>query len=50
MPDIYKRAWELLRIRIERSRRQTVTKVELRLWALQALEQAVREVDNVVIS
>jgi len=48
MPDcvrlgIYAMAWHYLRKRVAASRKQTIPKDELRVWLLQALEQAVDE-------
>lgn len=49
MFDTYGRAWRILRDRIVRSRRQTISRTDLMYWQLQALEQAVNEhITNVV--
>jgi len=43
MPDIYNVAWEILRDRIARSRKQAIPKADLISWQLQALEAAVNK-------
>ncbi len=43
MANIYGIAWEILRDRIARSRRQTISKADLIDWQLQALEAAVNK-------
>lgn len=54
MPDatklgIYPRAWHYLRKKIASTRRQSISKGELRLWLYNALEQAVDECYNLPV-
>jgi len=40
-PDVYGLAWKLLEQRINKTRRQSISKKDLAEWQLKALEQAV---------
>ncbi len=41
MPDTYRTAWDILRGKIAKSRRQAISKADLMQWQLEALERAV---------
>ncbi len=41
MPDTYRTAWDILRGKIAKSRRQSISKADLMQWQLEALERAV---------
>ncbi|KKL26124.1 hypothetical protein LCGC14_2398410 [marine sediment metagenome] len=41
MPDIYSVAWKMLERKIASTRRQSISKVDLMKWQLEALEEAV---------
>lgn len=48
MVSIYRRVWEIFRSNIERSRRQTLSKNEIKAMMLSAMEQALREADDAI--
>ncbi len=48
MLDIYSLAWKLLEKRIAKSRRQAITKADIREWQLRSLEEAVDNCDLLV--